>query len=122
MGNWRCVKLCGACCHLDPAERPGLDEYLSPTELEEYLNLVGEDGWCINFDQETRECRIYDDRPRFCRVKPDIFADLYGVEAPEFNDFAIQCCLEQIEAVYGDDSIEMSRYQQAVIDHDDNIN
>jgi len=122
MGNWRCVKLCGACCHLDPTERPGLDEYLSPTELEEYLNLVGEDGWCINFDQETRECRIYDDRPRFCRVKPDIFADLYGVEAPEFNDFAIQCCLEQVEAVYGDDSIEMSRYQQAVIDHDDNIN
>jgi hypothetical protein len=51
MGNWRCVKLCGACCHLDPTERPGLDEYLSPTELEEYLNLVGEDGWCINFDQ-----------------------------------------------------------------------
>ena len=122
MENWRCIKLCGACCHLDPTERPDLEEYLSPTELEEYLNLVGEDGWCINFDQETRECRIYDDRPRFCRVKPDIFADLYGVTAPEFNDFAIQCCLEQIEAVYGDDSIEMSRYQQAVIDHDNNIN
>lgn len=118
MACWRCVKLCGACCHLDPAERPDLEEYLTPEEMEEYLNLVGDDGWCINFDQSTRECRIYADRPRFCRVKPDVFADLFGVSATEFNDFAIRCCLEQIEAVYGDPSPEMSRYQQTVLNHD----
>lgn len=114
MSNWRCVKSCGACCHLDPTDRPGLEDYLSPQQLEEYLKLVGSDGWCINFDHEQRECRIYDQRPRFCRVQPDIFAELYGVKAEEFNDFAISCCLEQISGVYGDQSPEMSRYQRAV--------
>lgn len=118
MGNWRCVKLCGACCHLDPVDRPDLADYLSPPEMEQYLNLVGEDGWCLNFDHSTRECRIYDDRPRFCRVKPDIFAELFGVEPTAFNDFAIECCLEQIEGVYGNLSPEMSRYQQAIRDND----
>jgi len=24
MTTWQCVKQCGACCHLDPAERPDL--------------------------------------------------------------------------------------------------
>ncbi|NEO03757.1 MAG: YkgJ family cysteine cluster protein, partial [Moorea sp. SIO3I7] len=37
MATWRCVKQCGACCHLDPAERPGLEEYLLPEELALYL-------------------------------------------------------------------------------------
>ncbi|MBD0345487.1 MAG: YkgJ family cysteine cluster protein, partial [Coleofasciculus sp. Co-bin14] len=64
MATWHCVKQCGACCHLDPAERPDLDTYLSPEELELYLSLVGEGGWCVNFDLAKRECRIYPDRPR----------------------------------------------------------
>jgi Fe-S-cluster containining protein len=114
MANWRCVKQCGACCHLDPSERPGLEEYLSPTELEQYLSMVGEGGWCINFEQETRECRIYDDRPRFCRVEPEIFRDMYGIEPEEVNDFAIDCCQEQIDAVYGDRSLEQIRFNQEV--------
>jgi len=114
MTNWRCIKLCGACCNLDPTERPDLADYLSPTQLEEYLNLVGEDGWCINYDQQKRECRIYDDRPIFCRVKPEIFQQMYGIDPTEFNDFAIECCIDQIEGVYGYDSPEMSRYHDQV--------
>jgi len=106
--------MCGACCHLAPEERPGLEEYLSSSELTLYLSLVGEDGWCINFDQDSRECKIYAERPRFCRVQPDTFKDMYGVEADEFNDFAIDCCHEQIEGVYGEDTLEMRRYEEEV--------
>lgn len=114
MATWRCIKHCGACCHLDPEDRPDLDEYLSPTELDLYLSMVGEDGWCINYDQTTRECRIYADRPRFCRVQADIFEDLYGIEPEELNDFAIDCCRQQIEGVYGHRSLELLRFEQEV--------
>jgi Fe-S-cluster containining protein len=114
MGTWRCVKQCGACCHLDPADRPDLDQYLLPEELTLYLSMVGEGGWCVNFDQAARECRIYDERPRFCRVQADVFQDLYSVEAAEVNDFAIECCRQQIEGVYGDRSLEMLRFDHEV--------
>ncbi len=114
MEIWRCVKNCGACCHLDPGERPELEEYLSPEELEIYLSLVGVDGWCVNFDQSTRQCLIYEERPRFCRVQPDIFQQMYEVTQAEFNDFAIDCCRQQITGVYGNRSPEMKRYNQEI--------
>jgi uncharacterized protein len=114
MATWQCVKNCGACCNLDPADRPDIHEYLTPDELEKYLSMVGEGGWCINFDHEARECRIYDRRPRFCRVEPDVFEEMYGIEAEDLNDFAIDCCRQQIEGVYGDRSLEMLRFDKAV--------
>lgn len=114
MATWRCVKNCGACCYLDPTERPDLDEYLTPDELEHYLSLVGEDGWCINFDKQTRECGIYADRPRFCRVDPQVFRDMYGIEPEELNDFAIDCCTEHIEDLYGERSLELIRFKAEV--------
>ncbi|KGF73467.1 Fe-S cluster protein [Neosynechococcus sphagnicola sy1] len=76
--------------------------------------MVGEDGWCINFDASTRKCKIYPDRPRFCRVEAEVFHDLYGVTPEEVNDFAIACCQQQISGVYGDRSLEMLRFNQAV--------
>jgi Fe-S-cluster containining protein len=121
MVNWRCVESCGACCHLDPTDRPDLAEYLSSEQLEEYLSLIGDNGWCINFDHQTRKCKIYEQRPRFCRVQPDIFAAMYDVKAAKFNDFAIECCLEQIEGVYGYDSPEMSRYEREIGENDSYI-
>jgi hypothetical protein len=114
VATWQCVKRCGACCHLDPADRPDLEDYLTPDELELYLSLVGDDGWCINYDQTSRECRIYDERPRFCRVQVDVFQDLYGIEPEDMNDFAIACCQQQIEGVYGDGSPELMRFNQTV--------
>ncbi len=114
MPTWRCISGCGACCYLDPSERPELDEYLDPDELELYLSMVGSDGWCVNFDRATRQCRIYEDRPRFCRVEADVFADLYGIDPDELNDFAIDCCQQQIESVYGDRSLEMLRFNREV--------
>ncbi|MEA5512623.1 YkgJ family cysteine cluster protein [Nodularia sp. UHCC 0506] len=114
MANWQCVKQCGACCNLDPSERPDLEEYLAPAELELYLSMVGEGGWCVNFDHNNRECSIYANRPRFCRVEPEIFQDMYGVEPEELDDFAIDCCRQQIEGVYGDRSLEILRFDKAI--------
>lgn len=114
MANWQCVKQCGACCNLTPSDRPDLDEYLLPEELEVYMSMVGDGGWCINYDRVKRECRIYADRPRFCRVESEAFQDMYGIEPEELNDFAIECCQEQITGVYGDLSLEMLRFERAV--------
>ncbi|HHP7243803.1 MAG TPA: YkgJ family cysteine cluster protein [Elainellaceae cyanobacterium] len=114
MATWQCIKGCGACCHLDPGDRPDLDQYLSPTDLELYLSMVGEDGWCIHYDPQSRECRIYSERPRFCRVEAEVFNDLYGIEANDLNDFAIDCCCDQIAGVYGDRSLEMLRFNHAI--------
>jgi uncharacterized protein len=112
--TWLCVEHCGACCNLTPEDRPDLAEYLTPEELEIYLGMVGKDGWCLNYDKDTRKCTIYEQRPRFCRVKPSTFQDMYGVEAAEFNEFAIACCRDQISGVYGDNSVEMQQYNEAV--------
>lgn len=114
MATWQCVKNCGACCYLEPSERPELDEYLGSEELELYLSLVGEDGWCIHYDSQNRECSIYSNRPRFCRVQPEVFTEMFGIEPPELNDFAIDCCQQQIEGVYGADSTEMKQYNEQV--------
>jgi uncharacterized protein len=114
MATWKCIQNCGACCHLDPGDRPDLPEYLTGDELALYLSLVGEDGWCIHFEQATRKCQIYDDRPSFCQVRPETFSKMFGIEPDELNDFAIECCRDQIEGVYGDRSLESIRFEQAV--------
>ena len=121
MTTWHCISQCGACCHLNPTDRPHLEEYLSPKELQLYQSMVGKDGWCINFDHVTRKCSIYDQRPRFCRVQPDTFAQMYGTTPEEFNDFAIDCCYQQIEDVYGEESNERERYSQEVGELDDSF-
>lgn len=114
MATWQCVKNCGACCNLDPIDRPDLGDYLNDEEIVTYLTMVGEDGWCINFNKETRECSIYEKRPSFCRVTPETFHALFDVAAVDVNDFAIDCCREQIEGVYGDRSLEMLVFDRAV--------
>lgn len=114
MSTWCCVSNCGACCNLAPADRPNLNDYLSPEQLALYLSMVGEEGWCINFDRATRKCLIYEQRPDFCRVLPDTFEQMYGVDKEEFNDFAIDCCQQQIAGVYGNNSPEMKRYNQEI--------
>ena len=114
MAIWSCISRCGACCHLDPAERPDLDKYLSASELQLYLSMVGKDGWCINFEPGTRTCKIYAERPRFCRVAPEVFRDLYGIAPAELNDFAIACCEQQIDGVYGETSLEKLQFERTI--------
>ncbi|NCJ06962.1 YkgJ family cysteine cluster protein [Synechococcales cyanobacterium C] len=114
MATWSCVKQCGACCHLDPQERPELEDYLSPEDFALYMSLVGADGWCIHYDALSRECQIYAKRPRFCRVTPETFEQLYGIEPEELNDFAIDCCRQQIEGVYGERSLESLQFERHI--------
>jgi Fe-S-cluster containining protein len=114
VNKWQCVNNCGACCNLTPEDRPDLADYLSREELELYMSMVGRDGWCINYDRDLRKCRIYDDRPRFCRVNSGNFQRMYKVKAEEFDEFAISCCQQQITSVYGEDSSELEQYNQII--------
>ncbi|MDB9524967.1 YkgJ family cysteine cluster protein [Oscillatoria sp. CS-180] len=110
MANWTCIQGCGACCQLDPRDRPDLDQYLTATELEQYLSLVGEDGWCIHYDANTRRCTIYETRPAFCRVQADTFGRMFDITPDELDEFEIDCCEQQIEGVYGNQSDELKRF------------
>lgn len=110
------MEKCGACCHLEPRDRPDLAEYLTPTQLSQYLSMVGIDGWCLNFNHDTKTCGIYADRPRFCRVEADVFAEMFGIEPEELNDFAIECCREQISDRYGEQSLTQLRFEQVIRD------
>ena len=66
--QWTCIKHCGACCRLAPEERADALAALSEDQQRTYLAMVGADGWCINYDTGRQRCRIYDERPDFCRV------------------------------------------------------
>lgn len=114
MATWQCIKNCGACCNLTPTDRPDLADYLTPEQLELYMGMVGADGWCVNYDTEQRLCKIYDQRPSFCRVQPDTFQQMFGIDKTELNEFAIDCCQEQISGVYGPKSAELERFMVAV--------
>ncbi|MDR9402752.1 MAG: YkgJ family cysteine cluster protein [Halothece sp. Uz-M2-17] len=114
MAHWSCMQHCGACCYLQPSEREELETYLTAEELTQYYSLVGADGWCIHYQKETRTCGIYEQRPRFCRVSVENFARMFGVTEEEFNEFAIDCCCEQIASVYGEESVEITRYFDTV--------
>jgi hypothetical protein len=66
--QWQCISGCGACCRLDPELRGEALEALDLQQQQTYLAMVGADGWCLHFDTGARRCRIYDQRPDFCRV------------------------------------------------------
>ncbi|MEM9537646.1 MAG: YkgJ family cysteine cluster protein [Cyanobacteria bacterium P01_E01_bin.45] len=112
--SWTCVAGCGACCYLQPGDRDELEEYLTAEQLELYLSLVGEDGWCVHYDRQQRNCSIYSDRPSFCRVTVPTFQQMFGIEAEDLPEFAAACCREHIGDIYGNDSEEMQRFEQAV--------
>ncbi len=108
--QWNCISNCGACCRLAPLERLEALEALSPAEEVEYLKMVGQDGWCIHYDSGSRSCRIYKDRPEFCRVcNLKRFFDLANEEP---QSIAISFCRQHIRAVYGGKSKEMKKFQK----------
>ncbi|MFO7630631.1 MAG: YkgJ family cysteine cluster protein [Prochlorococcaceae cyanobacterium] len=111
--HWTCINSCGACCRLDPGARPEALEALDADQQQQYLAMVGEDGWCIHFDTGARRCRIYEQRPDFCRVS-NLMA-LFGSETnAEADGLAIQCCRQQIRSEYGGRGRVMRRFEQAI--------
>ena len=110
--RWTCISGCGACCRLDPSLRPEALDALSPEQRQTYLALVGPDGWCIHFDTGARRCRIYADRPDFCRVS-NLMA-LFGAEGQDADALAISCCTQQIRSELGGRGRVMRRFRRAI--------
>ncbi|XP_057972069.1 uncharacterized protein LOC131160418 [Malania oleifera] len=112
---WKCVEGCGACCKLDkgPAFATPEEIFHDPSDVQLFRSLIGPDGWCVHFEKSTRRCSIYADRPYFCRVEPDIFKNLYGIEKKKFNKEACSCCRDTIKAIYGSQSIELDNFNRA---------
>eukprot|EP00850_Spirogloea_muscicola_P011689 SM000073S21465 [mRNA] locus=s73:396546:397232:- [translate_table: standard] len=79
-----------------------------------YKSLVGPSGWCIHFDRSSRTCRIYDKRPRFCRVEPEVFKDLYDVDEQDMDATACNFCRQSIRDVYGGRSKELKSFQRII--------
>ena len=109
---WSCMDHCGACCRLAPDERPEALEALSPAQQELYLSMVGPDGWCLHFDTGSRRCRVYEERPDFCRVSS--LCNLFGVEDQHADAFAISCCRQQIRSVHGGRSRELRKFERQI--------
>ncbi|TXG59080.1 hypothetical protein EZV62_016909 [Acer yangbiense] len=114
--QWRCVERCGACCKLDkgPAFATPEEIFDDPSDIQLYRSLMGPDGWCINYDKNTRKCSIYSDRPYFCRVEPGVFESLYGIDKKKFNKEACGCCRDTIKANYGTDSEELDNFNRSI--------
>lgn len=113
---WQCVQGCGACCKLSKGPTFVTPEEIfdKPSDIELYKSMVGADGWCIHFDKSTRTCSIYEDRPYFCRVEPDVFQTLYGINKKKFNKEACSFCKDIIKAIHGADSEELDRFNNAI--------
>ncbi|XP_027175755.1 uncharacterized protein LOC113775186 [Coffea eugenioides] len=113
---WRCIQNCGACCKLNKGPTfPSPEEIFDdPSDIQQYKSLIGPDGWCIHYEKTTRKCSIYADRPYFCRVEPDIFQTLYGIDKKKFNKEACSCCIDTIKAIYGSKSEELNNFKHAI--------
>ena len=110
--SWQCITACGACCRLDPDQRAEALDALSPEQRQQYMDMVGPDGWCIHYDTGARRCRIYSERPDFCRVSQ--LATLFEVHPDDHDAFAIACCRQQIRVEYGGRSLELRRFERAI--------
>ena len=114
--HWSCLSQCGACCRLAPDERLEAIEALNPEQQQQYLSMVGRDGWCIHFDSGARRCRIYDSRPDFCRVSS--LCSLFGIPDDQADPFAIACCRQQIRSVHGGRSRELRKFERLIRSND----
>jgi Fe-S-cluster containining protein len=110
--HWRCITGCGSCCRLDPALRQEALTALDPEQRRTYRAMVGADGWCVHFDTGGRRCRIYEERPDFCRV--DSLMRLFGAEGDDAEALAISCCKQQIRSEVGGRGRVMRRFLRAI--------
>jgi len=110
--RWQCIQGCGACCRLDPALRPEALDLLDHEQLQTYLAMVGEDGWCIHYDTGGQRCRIYASRPDFCQVST--IMDQLGAQGEEADALAISFCRQQIRSESGGRGKVMQRFARAL--------
>lgn len=109
INSWSCISNCGACCRLDPEERSDALRHLNTNQTMLYMSMVGPDGWCVNYDSGSRRCKIYENRPDFCKVSN--FHHLFKLNPNKVNAFAIECCRENIKSIYGGKSHVKKRFE-----------
>ena len=108
--QWKCIANCGACCRLAPLERLDALEALTSSQAMKYLKMVGHDGWCKYFDRGSRTCRIYKERPDFCRISN--LTVIFDINPNDATSKAISYCRQHIRALYGGKSKEMRKFQR----------
>lgn len=53
--------------------------------------MIGPDDWCVNFDKQSRMCKIYDNRPEFCKVDKVRYKKMFQIEEEDFNVREVEC-------------------------------
>ena len=110
--SWNCIKGCGACCKLDPSTRQEALAVLTEKQQEEFISLVGPDGWCIHYDKLKRSCNVYSQRPDFCHVS--LLPSLFNIDNDQHDMFAIECCTQHIKSTYGGKSKVMRKFRRSL--------
>tara|TARA_A100001035_G_scaffold271974_1_gene260721 strand:+ start:777 stop:1121 length:345 start_codon:yes stop_codon:yes gene_type:complete len=112
MKSWKCIKNCGACCKFDLELRDDLKYKLNDDDISMISSMTSKDGWCKNLDRKNKKCLIYENRPHFCRV--DEFSVRFADYLKYGDKFLIDCCKQHISSNYGDKSIVMKNFRQAI--------
>ena len=109
--KWRCIKGCGACCRLAPAERTEAIQALTPSQQQIYFSLVNSDGWCRHYDTSQQKCKVYENRPEFCKF--EWLAHQIGLTNENKDSFGIKFCREHIKSIYGGKSHILKRFNRS---------
>ena len=112
MKSWKCIENCGACCKFDLELRDDLKYKLNDDDISMISSMTSKDGWCKNLDRKNKKCLIYENRPHFCRV--DEFSVRFADYLKYGDKFLIDCCKQHISSNYGDKSIVMKNFRQAI--------
>ena len=110
--KWICISNCGSCCRLAPEERAEAIGLLSEDQQKEYFSLVGQDGWCKNYDKSNKKCLIYERRPEFCKV--DNLTSIIGCGKDDMDSLAIEYCIQNIRSIYGGRSKVLKEYKKKI--------
>ena len=81
---------CGACCtqtemllteeDINRLVKRGISRNIFvKINKEGFAQLRNREGYCVFYNAEKRQCSVYVDRPRGCRVYPVIFDDEKGI-------------------------------------------
>ena len=111
--KWTCISNCGSCCKLNPVERSEALSGLTDLQQKEYFKLVGKDGWCIHYDKSTKLCKIYTQRPDFCRVEN--LLKIFSADQSDYEIQAIKYCRQHIRSIYGGRSTVLKRFNRELI-------
>lgn len=113
MKSWTCINECGACCKFDLHDRENISKFLNDDDIALINSMTDKNGWCKNLDKKNMSCKIYDERPHFCRV--DNFSINFKEYLKKGDNFLINCCKQHISSVYGKKSPQMISFKKGIV-------